>query len=179
MSVLLTAKVIDEEPGDFVRRHCTVITEFGAATQDSGNVSWLRGGDNPSAGFSGRSPALPFLLGCMGSDPVEEQWASRESLPSCGSVRLSQGEKLKVEGKTELACMGRASKSGRGAELTIHQPATEGDPVTSYWRVTSEGSTEVYGDSTEDAFSDQKWSFAISGSACGFSRPADERMDRR
>lgn len=41
VSVLLAPKAINEEPGDYVRRHCTVIAEFGAATQDSGNVSWL------------------------------------------------------------------------------------------------------------------------------------------
>lgn len=41
VSGLLTPQAIDEEPGEYVRRHCTVIAEFGAATQDSGNVSWL------------------------------------------------------------------------------------------------------------------------------------------
>ena len=103
---------------------------------------------------------VALLAGCMGSDPVEEQWASRESLPSCGSLRLHQGEELKVDGKAELACLGRAIKSGRGAELTVQYPTTEGDPITDYYRVTPDGSTVVYTDSTEDAFSDQKWSFA-------------------
>ncbi len=41
MSALLTVRAIDEEPGDFVRRHGTVVAEFGPVTQDSGNVSWL------------------------------------------------------------------------------------------------------------------------------------------
>ncbi len=108
--------------------------------------------------------ACALLAGCMapgmGSDPVEAQWESRESLPSCGSLQLQQGEELKVDGETELACMERAMDSGRGAELTVTYPTTEGDPVTDYYRVTPDGSTEVYTDSTQDAFSDQKWSFA-------------------
>ena len=103
---------------------------------------------------------VALLTGCMGSDPVEVQWASRESLPSCGSLRLQAGERLQVFGKTELACLRRAIDSGRGGELTVRYPTTEGDPITDYSRVTPDGSTEVYTDSTEDAFSDQKWSFA-------------------
>jgi len=41
MSELLTARAIAEDPGVYVRRHGTVIEEFGHLTQDSGNVSWL------------------------------------------------------------------------------------------------------------------------------------------
>jgi serine/threonine-protein kinase len=41
MSELLRAGTIVEEPGDYVRRHGTVIAEFGPLTQDSGNVSWM------------------------------------------------------------------------------------------------------------------------------------------
>jgi serine/threonine-protein kinase len=41
MSELLRARTIAEEPGDYVRRHGTVVAEFGPLTQDSGNVSWL------------------------------------------------------------------------------------------------------------------------------------------
>jgi hypothetical protein len=116
----------------------------------------------PAAGkfLLGPVACVALLAGCMGSDPVEEQWASRESLPSCGSLRLQQGEQLKVDGRTEVACLGRAIESGRGAELTVRYPTTEGDPITDYYRVTPDGSTEVYTDSTGDAFSDRKWSFA-------------------
>ena len=38
---MLTVQAIGEEPGAYVRRHGTVVAEFGALTQDSGNVSWL------------------------------------------------------------------------------------------------------------------------------------------
>lgn len=98
--------------------------------------------------------------GSMTSDPVHEQWESRASLPSCGSLQLQQGEAVEVEGETEVACLQRALDSGRGAELTIRYPTTEGDPVTNYYRVTADGATEVYTDSTQDAFSDGKWGFA-------------------
>lgn len=105
---------------------------------------------------------LAGFTGCgLGmSDPVQEQWKSRASLPSCGSLELQQGETVEVEGKAEVACLQRALDSGRGAELAIRYPTTEGDPVTDYYRVTADGSTEVYTDSTQDAFSDGKWGFA-------------------
>lgn len=101
-----------------------------------------------------------LLSGCMGSDPVQEQWASRDRLPSCGSLHLQQGEELAVNGKKELACLRRALDSDRDAELAVRYPTTEGDPITDYYRVISDGTTEVYTDSTEDAFSDKKWRFA-------------------
>ena len=41
MSSLLALRTTAEEPAGFVRRHGTVVTEFGHLTQDSGNVSWL------------------------------------------------------------------------------------------------------------------------------------------
>lgn len=106
-----------------------------------------------------------LLVGCVGcgpaaSDPIKERWESRAPLPSCGSLRLQQGELAEVEGKEEFACLQRALDSGRAAELAVTYPTTEGDPVTSFYRVLSDGSTEVYIDSTQDAFSDREWSFA-------------------
>lgn len=113
----------------------------------------------------GSFACVALLTGCtgswsFGSDPVEEHWTSRESLTSCGSLQLQQGEQLRVDGKEGVACLERAMDSGRGAELAVRYPTVEGDPVTEYYRVTPDGSTEVYTDSTLDAFSDQKWSFA-------------------
>ena len=105
---------------------------------------------------------LPWMTACgvTGSDPVLERWQSRPHLPGCGSLSLHQGQALEVDGPAALACLQRALDSGRGAELIVRHPTTEGDPVTSYHRVTAEGSTEVYIDSTQDAFSDGTWSFA-------------------
>jgi hypothetical protein len=97
------------------------------------------------------------------SGPVRKQWESRESLPSCGSLELRQGEVIEVDGRTELACLQRALDEGRGAELSVRHPTTEGDPITNYYRVTVDGSTEVYTDSTQDAFGDRTWSFTSCG----------------
>jgi len=93
-------------------------------------------------------------------DPVHDQWEDRASLASCGEVTLEQGERLKLEGRSEFECLRAAFTSGSGAELKVQSPTVEGDPVTSYYRVTPAGTTEVYVDSTQDGFSDQKWSFA-------------------
>lgn len=103
-----------------------------------------------------------LVAGCseLRGDPVRDQWEDRSSLPNCGEVALEQGERLEQEGRSELACLRAALDSGEGAELKVEYPAVEGDPVTEYYRVTPAGTTEVYVDSTEDEFSDQKWSFA-------------------
>jgi hypothetical protein len=103
---------------------------------------------------------LVLLSGCSGSDPVQERWASRDPLPSCGSLQLQQGADLEVSGTKELGCLRRALGAGRGAELTVRYPTTEGDPITDYYRVVADGTTEVYTDSTQDANSDERWSFA-------------------
>jgi hypothetical protein len=87
----------------------------------------------PVSNFFVTVACAAFLVGCKGSDPVKEQWESRDS----------------------------ARESGRGAELKVQHYTIEGDSVTSYWRVTPDGSTEVYTDRTEDAFSDQEWNFVV------------------
>ena len=108
------------------------------------------------------SAALVALSGCssFASDPVKKLWESRDSLTSCGSLHLGQIETVEVDGKQEIACLQRALESGSGAELTVRRPTTEGDQVTDYYRVTAEGSTEVYTDASQDGFSDGKWVFA-------------------
>lgn len=117
-------------------------------------VSLVRGG--PLALASG----LVLVAGCTGSDPVKEQWESRQSLPNCGSLQLRQGESLSSHGEKEVACLQQALDSGRGAELRVESPTEEGDPVTEYYRVTAEGTTEVYVDTTKDENSDQQWGYA-------------------
>lgn len=102
------------------------------------------------------------IAGCsaLRDDPVHDQWEDRSSLPSCGEVTLEQGEHLRQQARSELACLRAALESGEGAELAVEYPTDEGDRVTEYYRVTPAGTTEVYVDSTEDVNSDQKWSFA-------------------
>ena len=67
---------------------------------------------------------------------------------------------MKVKGRKELACLARALDSGKGAELAVRYPTTEGDPVAEYYRILPDGTTEVYVDSSKDVNSDQNWSFA-------------------
>jgi hypothetical protein len=93
-------------------------------------------------------------------DPVHQQWEERRTLPSCGSVDLHQGEELRRDAPEELACLRAALTSGEGAELRVTYPTVEGDPITSYYRVTPARTTEVYEDATEDAYGDGRWHFA-------------------
>ena len=101
--------------------------------------------------------ACAVVLTACGGDPVQEQWESRDDLPSCGSISLSHAEALEVVGEEQVACLADALASGRGAELTVTVPTTEGDAITEYRRVLPDGSTEIYVDSTQDTFSDQRW----------------------
>lgn len=60
----------------------------------------------------------------------------------------------------EIVCLQRALKSGESAELKVAYPTVEGDRIREYYRLTPQGSLEVYTDSTDDHYSDQTWSFA-------------------
>lgn len=65
MSELLTVARIAEDPAVYVRRHGTLVAEFGHLTQDSGNVSWLVdiGGRHlfvkTAGGVGGKAPGAP------------------------------------------------------------------------------------------------------------------------
>lgn len=97
------------------------------------------------------------LAGC--SDHVQKEWKNRMALPSCGTVTVQPNSSLEQGGGEELACFTAAFESGEPAELRVEQFTQEGDPVINYYRVTDEGRTEVYVDSTKDPNSDEKWSF--------------------
>jgi hypothetical protein len=119
-------------------------------------VNWIRTGLGVACILTVTATGCSRILG----DPVRDQWGDRASLASCGEVVLEQGERLQHEVRSEFECLRAAFHSGSGAELKVQAPTTEGDPVTSYYRVTPAGTTEVYVDSTHDKFGDQKWSFA-------------------
>ena len=123
----------------------------------SSTCTTRRGGPTPSVLLV----SLTFALtGCaLLEDPVHSQWEGRATLPSCGAIALDQGEALEDEGRSPVACLRDGMSSGKGAELVVHFPTVEGDPITEYRRVTPDGSTEVYTDSTQDEYSDQSWSF--------------------
>ncbi|MGC4917325.1 hypothetical protein [Streptomyces albogriseolus] len=102
-----------------------------------------------------------LAAGCgMLDDPVKDRWESRTEYPSCGEVGLAQGEEIQKQAAREIDCLRRALKSGESAELKITYPTVEGDPIREYYRLTPQGRLEVYTDSTDDPYSDQKWSFA-------------------
>ncbi|MFE5593656.1 hypothetical protein [Streptomyces sp. NPDC056549] len=107
--------------------------------------------------------ALTSLLaaGCgMLNDPVKERWESRTEYSRCGEVSLDQGEEMQKQAAREIDCLQRALKNGESAELKVTYPTVEGDPIHEYYRLTPQGRLELYTDSTEDHYSDQKWSFA-------------------
>ncbi|WP_443295584.1 hypothetical protein [Streptomyces sp. GDS52] len=99
--------------------------------------------------------------GCgMLGDPVKDHWESRTEFSSCGEVSLAQGEEIQKQAVREIVCLRRALKSGESAELKVTHPTVEGDPIREYYRLTPQGGLEVYTDSTDDRYSDRKWSFA-------------------
>ncbi|MFF3562138.1 hypothetical protein ACFYXS_19070 [Streptomyces sp. NPDC002574] len=107
--------------------------------------------------------AATSLLGAgcgMLGDPVKERWASRTEFSSCGEVSLDQGEEIKRKAVREISCLRQALKSGESAELKVAYLTTEGDPMREYYRLTPQRRLELYTDSTDDRYSDQKWSFA-------------------
>ncbi len=96
----------------------------------------------------------------MLNDPVKERWKSRTEFSSCGEVSLDQGEEMQKQAAREIVCLQRALENGESAELKVTYPTVEGDPIREYYRLTPQGRLEVYTDSTDDHYSDQKWSFA-------------------
>ncbi|MFC5854694.1 hypothetical protein ACFPZI_23775 [Streptomyces chlorus] len=106
--------------------------------------------------------AVSLVAGGCGvlDDPVKDRWESRTEFSSCGEVSLAQGEEMQEQAVREIACLRRALKSGEGAELKVAFPTVEGDPIREYYRLTPQATLEVYTDSADDRYSDQKWSFA-------------------
>jgi hypothetical protein len=101
------------------------------------------------------------MSGCgqFSDDAVHSQWQDRPALPACGELSLSPAETLDKAAASGLGCLRKGIRSGRGGELIVHYPSTEGDPLTDYLRVTTSGTTEIYTDSREDENSDKKWSY--------------------
>ena len=134
MSALLTPKVIDQEPSDYVRRHGTVVAEFGAATQDSGNVSWLV--DTPqgrffvkTAGPTGeQAPDSPVPYLDHG-DRVRLLRNAVELASSCPHVALPRLLNV-IESPSGLALVYEAAPG----DLVHVAPDQRGDPTSAYQR---------------------------------------------
>ncbi|WP_456826845.1 hypothetical protein [Cellulomonas sp. P5_E12] len=90
------------------------------------------------------------LAGCgAGEDVPPESFASRAALPSCGELEIAQGETIPAEA---WQCLDEADARA-GAELVVTSPTTEGDPITTYFRVgPGIDGLEVFTDSSQDAF---------------------------
>lgn len=109
--------------------------------------------------FLSAGPVLLAVAACgLIGDPIQDEWESRDKYPSCGEVQLDQGDRLAVRGRQEIDCLRKALDAGQGAEMSVSSLTIEGDPIREYYRLTPAGVLEVYVDSTDDQFSDQKWS---------------------
>ncbi|MBW9120638.1 hypothetical protein JNB63_11065 [Microbacterium trichothecenolyticum] len=102
--------------------------------------------------------SLLALSGCVvgpgepQGGPTPAAFLERAELPSCGSVRLGQGEPVPTE---DIACLEEATTAG--AELAVTRPTTEGDPFTVYYRVLPGGGWEIYTDLTKDTYGEGWW----------------------
>ncbi|MFA4084979.1 hypothetical protein [Mycobacteroides salmoniphilum] len=89
--------------------------------------------------------------------PPPSAFIDRTPLPSCGSYTF--GFRDRAAPAPQRDCMNNGRASGLGAELKIVQPTTEGDPVTTYYRVFSpQQRVEVFVDYSGDQFSNFGWS---------------------
>lgn len=91
------------------------------------------------------------------SNSVKEQWAEREKFPGCGSIELSQGEKVTATSHSEVRCMTEAIDSGTGAELVVSSPTTEGDLIRDHYRLYPDRRLEWYIDSSDDPNAGVDW----------------------
>ncbi len=109
---------------------------------------------------------LADLVAPSGLNMVHGRWNGRPTLASCGVVDTGpRPSELTVAEQTGYDCLEKARDTGEGAELQVDQLTTEGDPVSSWYRVTPEGRLEVYADATADAFGSGRWDYASCAAA--------------
>ncbi len=83
--------------------------------------------------------------------PGRAELDARPRYASCGTQAPSQGVKpLQDPG---LACLNRHLAAHTGGEYVVTELTTEGDPVTTYYRVTPHQHFEIWVDSSQDQFS--------------------------
>jgi len=83
---------------------------------------------------------------------VPAWFTDRPSLRSCGEIELGQGEQIPDDA---IQCMRTATE---GAELVVTSPTTEGDPVTTYYRVGPDiDGMDLIVDAREDAWGSGEW----------------------
>jgi hypothetical protein len=112
------------------------------------------------AGALGLLTLLPLVGSCGllgGSDGAPASFTEREPLPACDPVRLGQGETVPDDA---WACLENGLVEG--AELVVEAPTTEGDPITTYYRVgPSIDGMEIFTDGTADTFGPGTWTHQL------------------
>lgn len=93
------------------------------------------------------------LSACQGGS-APASFTERTELPSCGTVQVDQGRTV---GDDAWACLDDAATAD-GAELVVTALSTEGDPLTTYYRVgPGIDGLELFVDSTQDEWGVQGW----------------------
>jgi hypothetical protein len=114
--------------------------------------------------------AAMTLIACSHADPVgpinrpvapqpPPEFTSRADLPSCGSATAEDAafSVSDVLPDSAMDCLNRA-RASRGAEFRSTTITTEGDPITTYYRVLPRTiDVEVFVDHTRDSYSSAGW----------------------
>jgi hypothetical protein len=87
--------------------------------------------------------------------PVPQEVADRAPLPSCGIENATT--QWGPWDTPARECFWNAYQQGQPAEFISTRLTTEGDPITTIYRVLSAGQIEVFMDTTRDRFGDQGW----------------------
>jgi hypothetical protein len=99
--------------------------------------------------------SLVVLAACT----APEEFTGREALPTCPVVELDQGEELPADAQ---ACLDAGLANGRGAELKVSRPTTEGDPIVDYYRVVpGQPGYEIFSDATRDSYGPATWTRSL------------------
>ena len=111
--------------------------------------------------LSAPTPSEALVPGTTGEAPmspkmVRSMFEHRNVLPSCGTIDADD------RGESAWECLqAAADEIGPGAELARTGITDEGDPITTYLRV-SFGAMEIYTDNSQDRFrGDPAWTFQI------------------
>jgi hypothetical protein len=110
---------------------------------------------------------------CPAASPPPAAFTERAALPSCGAYRFVRQDLPAAQ----RDCMNNARASGRGGELKIVESTTEGDPITTYYRVFSRDQrVEVFVDFSADQFGNGRWNHFFCWAA-PLNYPGDPRCD--
>jgi hypothetical protein len=102
------------------------------------------------------TPALPSSPAASpGQPPVPLEVANRTPLPSCGTERATTP--LGPWNQAGRNCFLLAYREQRPAEFTRTRLTSEGDPITSIYRIIDRDRVEVFIDSTQDRFGSGGW----------------------